>query len=135
MGLFKRWRAKRAAKKQLKEQAKTETKEEVVLKEEKVAEVKAEQAQAKSTPKNEVKEEKDEASKKDSKQRYHVSQNKNPKNANYKRWGVRLSSSKKTIKYHDTQKEAIDHAEELAKANNTSIVIHKLDGTIRKQNY
>jgi len=67
--------------------------------------------------------------------RYHISQNKNPKSEHFKAWRVRKEDSDKTIKYFKTQKEAIEFAEELAKSQKTSIVIHKMDGTIRKQHY
>ncbi|MFU8787121.1 MAG: DUF2188 domain-containing protein, partial [Candidatus Izemoplasmataceae bacterium] len=50
-------------------------------------------------------------------------------------WRVRKESSNKTIKYFNTQKEAIEYAEELAAQAGTSVVIHKMDGSIRKQNY
>ena len=41
----------------------------------------------------------------------------------------------KQIKYFDTQAEAIAFAEELAESQGSSIVIHKVDGSIRKQDY
>ena len=117
MGLFKRWRAKKAAKKQLKAEALR--KEQPV--ENKVAE------KAIGTPNKPV----------DTKDsfKYHVSQNKDKTSAYFKQWRVRKSGSQKTIKYFDTQKEAIDYAEDLAEKAGTRIVIHKLDGSIRKQNY
>jgi hypothetical protein len=40
-----------------------------------------------------------------------------------------------TIQHFDTQAEAIKFAEDLAKKADGSIVIHKKDGKIRKQNY
>lgn len=67
--------------------------------------------------------------------KYHVSQNKDDKSEFFKQWRVRKEGSKKTIKYFPTQEEAIAYAKQLAKNNDTNIVIHKLDGTIRKQNY
>lgn len=67
--------------------------------------------------------------------KYHVSQNKDAKSDAFRKWRVRKEGSQKTIKYFDTQKEAIAFAEDLAETNNSSIVVHKLDGTIRKQNY
>jgi hypothetical protein len=67
--------------------------------------------------------------------KYHVSQNKDPKSPAFKQWRVRKEGSNKTIKYFDTQALAIAYAEDLAEKNDTSIVIHKLDGTIRKQDY
>ncbi len=67
--------------------------------------------------------------------KYHVSMNNDKKSEHYKSWRVRLESSNKTIKYFDTQKEAISYAETLAKQVNSSVVIHKMDGNIRKQDY
>ena len=67
--------------------------------------------------------------------KYHVSQNKDAKSEHHKKWRVRKEGSNKTIKYFDTQAEAIVFAEDLAEKNDTSIVIHKLDGSIRKQDY
>jgi len=67
--------------------------------------------------------------------RYHVSQNKDTKSEHFKSWRVRKEDSDKTIKYFKTQKQAIDYAEDLARSQKTSIVIHKVDGSIRKQNY
>lgn len=69
------------------------------------------------------------------KQQYHVSQNKDEKSEFFKQWRVRKSGSDKVIKYFKTQKEAIVYAEELAKNNDTTVVIHKVDGSIRKQDY
>lgn len=67
--------------------------------------------------------------------KYHVSQNKDEKSPHYKKWRVRKEGSKKTIKFYDTQKEAIEVAEDLAFKAGTTIVIHKVDGSIRKQDY
>jgi hypothetical protein len=67
--------------------------------------------------------------------KYHISQNKDDQSEFYKQWRVRKEGSNKTIKYFKTQKEAIEHAEILAKNAGSSIVIHKVDGTIRKQDY
>jgi hypothetical protein len=50
-------------------------------------------------------------------------------------WRVRRSNSEKTIKYFDTQKEAIAYAKSLSDKNKANIVIHKTDGKIRKQKY
>lgn len=66
---------------------------------------------------------------------YHVSQEKDEKSPYYKKWRIRLANSSKSIRFYDTQKEAIEEAEELARKYKGSIVIHKLDGTMRKQNY
>lgn len=67
--------------------------------------------------------------------KYHVSQNKSKNSPYFKNWGVRRERSKKTIKYFDTQLEAIDYAQHLADQAGSSIVIHKVDGQIRKQDY
>ena len=67
--------------------------------------------------------------------KYHVSQNKDKKSARFKEWRVRKEGSNKTIKYFQTQKEAIEYAEQLAESAGSSIVIHKVDGSIRKQDY
>ena len=67
--------------------------------------------------------------------KYHVSQNKEEGTENFKKWRVRKEGSTKTIKFFDTQKEAIAYAEELAESAGSSVVIHKVDGSIRKQDY
>ena len=67
--------------------------------------------------------------------KYHISQNKDEKSPHFKSWRVRKAGSNKTIKYFETQAEAIKFAEGLAERNDGSIVIHKVDGTIRKQDY
>ncbi len=82
-----------------------------------------------------VKEETEKEDKNATNPKYHVSQNKDKKSPAFKQWRVRKEGSKKTIKYFDTQAEAIDYAEDLAKKNDTSVVIHKVDGSIRKQEY
>lgn len=72
---------------------------------------------------------------KDKPARYHVSQNKDEKSPHFKKWRIRKEGSTKTIKFYETQKEAIDAASDLAEKAGTTIVIHKMDGTIRKQDY
>lgn len=67
--------------------------------------------------------------------KYHVSKNKDSKSENFREWRVRKEGSSKTIKYLKTQKLAIEYAETLAKNVGSSVVIHKLDGSIRKQDY
>ncbi len=67
--------------------------------------------------------------------KYHVSQNKDEDSDNFKKWRVRKEGSTKTIKFFDTQKEAIEFAENLAESAGSSVVIHKVDGSIRKQDY
>ncbi len=68
-------------------------------------------------------------------QKYHVSQNKDKDAENFLKWRVRKESSSKTIQFFDTQKQAIDHAQSLADRAGSTVVIHKLDGSIRKQDY
>lgn len=67
--------------------------------------------------------------------KYHISMNKDDQSPYFKKWRVRKEGSTKTIKYFDTQKEAIAYATDLAEKANTSVVIHKVDGSIRKQDY
>lgn len=67
--------------------------------------------------------------------KYHISQNKDEDSEFSKMWRVRKEGSSKTIKYFKTQKEAITFAEKLAENQDSSIVIHKKDGSIRKQDY
>ncbi len=67
--------------------------------------------------------------------KYHISQNKDTDATHANEWRVRKEGSSKTIKYFNTQKEAIEFAEKLAENQDSSIVIHKKDGSIRKQNY
>jgi hypothetical protein len=93
-------------------------------KESEPAKAKAEPAKAKAEPAEDKKNKK-----------YHVSQNKDARSDYYKKWRVRKEGSSKTIKYFETQAEAIDYAQDLADKNDSSIVIHKLDGSIRKQEY
>ncbi|MCF7930222.1 MAG: DUF2188 domain-containing protein [Acholeplasmataceae bacterium] len=77
----------------------------------------------------------DETKKEPKPAKYHVSQNKDPKSDNHRNWRVRKEGSEKTIKFFSTQKEAIEYAESLAVTAGSSVVIHKLDGSIRKQSY
>lgn len=101
--------------------------------EEKKEEPKVVKAEPKKVEPVKVEDEKEDAKSKNPK--YHVSQNKDAKSPAFKQWRVRKEGSNKTIKYFDTQALAIAYAEDLAEKNDTSIVIHKLDGTIRKQDY
>lgn len=64
---------------------------------------------------------------------YHVSQQKDEKSDFHKQWRVRKQGSDKTIKYFQTQKEAIDYANHLAKNNDGSVQVHRVDGRVRKQ--
>jgi len=109
-----------------KEQKKLEPKEEVV-KEEKVKQDVEEKEEAPKKEKAEAKTVKP--------PKYHVSQNKDEDSEHFKKWRVRKEGSTKTIKFFDTQKEAIAYAEELAESQGSSVVIHKVDGSIRKQDY
>lgn len=96
--------------------------------------LKSQEKQEKTTEKPEAKTEKTENNKAVT-PRYHVSQNKDEKSEHYKEWRIRKEGSDKTIKYFKTQKQAIDYAEDLAHSQGSSIVIHKVDGTLRKQDY
>ena len=51
------------------------------------------------------------------------------------KWIVKRENAERIIRVLETQKEAISFATIKALMNNTSIVIHKKDGKIRKQNY
>ncbi len=117
---------KKAEPKHVRKTVKSEPKP--ALKAEKPEPVKKKVASVRDTPK--VVESTD-----DKAQKYHVSQNKDAKNPNFKKWRVRKEGSNKTIKYFDTQKEAIDYAGVLASSAGSSVVIHKLDGSIRKRDY
>lgn len=116
--------------KKVKEEKKVEKKVE-----EKPAEPKKETVAAKPAAQEKV--EKKEAAKPapEVKDIYHILLNNDKKSPNYKRWRVRKQGSRMTIQHFDTQAEAIKFAEDLAKKADGSIVIHKVDGKIRKQNY
>lgn len=118
---------------------KLEQEEKSAIQQETKVELKTEPKQNKSQAKQEeVFEDDDAANDKVSPNKpakYHVSQNKDPKSEFFKKWRVRKEGSKKTIKFFDTQLEAIKYAESLAESAGTSVVIHKLDGSIRKQDY
>ncbi len=120
MGLLKRLFGKKDSKKEPTQQPekKTETK--------KTPEAKKADPESKQDKKNAPKE---------PARKYHVSLNKDEKSESYKMWRVRKEQSEKTIKHFKTQAEAIDYAEDLAEEADTSVVIHKKDGTIRKQDY
>lgn len=137
MCFFKKFRAKRKAKKLASIQAEKQAlqqredllkakdinpKEPIVKKEEIVEKPK-------------VVEKKEPVVKEEAPFKYHVSQNKDKGSTYFKNWGVKREKSKRTIKYFDTQLEAIDYANHLAEQVGSSIVIHKVDGTIRKQDY
>ena len=59
---------------------------------------------------------------------YHVSLRDDDK------WQVKLSKGDKAIKLFDKQSEAIAYANELA-VHNGRVVIHRVDGKIRKKRY
>lgn len=60
---------------------------------------------------------------------YHISLREDGK------WQVKRGAAEKALKLFDTQNEAIAYAKSVAENQDTSIVIHKKDGKIRKQNY
>ncbi|MFA6738838.1 MAG: DUF2188 domain-containing protein [Bacilli bacterium] len=60
---------------------------------------------------------------------YHISLREDGK------WQVKRGAAEKALKLFETQKEAIDYAKSVADNQETSIVIHKKDGKIRKQKY
>ena len=50
-------------------------------------------------------------------------------------WQIKKGKAVRALKRFKTQKEAIEYAESLADSAGSSIVIHKMDGSIRKQDY
>ncbi len=48
-------------------------------------------------------------------------------------WAVKGEGNSKVTKVHDTQKEAIAQAKEIAKNQKSQIIIHAKDGTIRDE--
>lgn len=62
-------------------------------------------------------------------QKYHISLNADGK------WQVKGEKAEKALKLFDTQKEAIAYAKTVAGNQEGNIVIHKVDGKIRKQDY
>lgn len=73
--------------------------------------------------------------KKNVKNIYHISQNKKEDSEHYKEWRVRKEGSQKTIKFFRTQKEAIDFANKLIQNNDGQVVVHGVNGRIRKQGW
>lgn len=61
--------------------------------------------------------------------RYHISQRDD------EMWQVKCEGAEKALKLFSTQKEAIAYAKTVAGNQEGSIVIHKVDGSIRKQKY
>ena len=125
---------KQTAKKPATKKAKVE---EPVAKEETKVEVKEETPAAESESKDDVviEEEDDSVEKTEEQQKkdaraYHISRRKEDG-----KWIVRFGGSEKIICSYDTQVEAIARAKELAKRYDHRIVIHKVDGKIRKQKY
>jgi uncharacterized protein YdaT len=49
-------------------------------------------------------------------------------------WQVKAETAKKATQVFPTQKEAIDKATEIAKNQQSEVVIHRKDGTIRNKN-
>jgi uncharacterized protein YdaT len=129
MCFFRKRRARKLAEKAKLSQVNQEKSEVTNVEEPKVQESKVEPAVT-ATEKPESNNNKQEKPKK-----YHVSQNKEEGTENFKKWRVRKEGSTKTIKFFDTQKDAIAYAEDLALSAGSSVVIHKVDGSIRKQDY
>lgn len=129
-GIFKRRKAKKAE-----EQKQVEKKVKAKPVETKKETVQAKPAAGKEVSKPAEKPANEEPVKQEVKDIYHVSLNKDEKSPNFKKWRVRKQGSQKTIQYFETQKEAIDFAQDLANKADGSIVIHKVDGKIRKQTY
>ncbi len=50
------------------------------------------------------------------------------------KWAVKGEGNRKATKVTPTQKEAINVAKEIAKNNNSELVIHRPDGRIREKN-
>lgn len=125
MWFFKKRRAKKKAEELERIEAEKQRKE-ASAKEEKAVTTPKQTTPKNAEPKKETKE---------TNAKYHVSQNNDEKSEFYKQWRVRKGGSKKTIKFFNTQAEAIDYAEHLAEKAGSSIVIHKMDGKIRKQDY
>jgi outer membrane biosynthesis protein TonB len=151
MGFFKKRKARKLAKQEAKEalarkkaeakkvkpvvEKKVEPVKPTPIVEKKVEQPKPQPVKKEAVEVKEVKKTETAAPKEVKPVKYHVSQNKDPRNANYRDWRVRRQGSQKTIKYFSTQKEAIEYAESLADSAGSSIVIHKMDGSIRKQDY
>lgn len=50
------------------------------------------------------------------------------------KWGVKGAGNEKVTKIVDTQKQAIEIAKEIAKNQNSEVVIHRPNGQIRDKN-
>ncbi|PTY03945.1 hypothetical protein DB346_02765 [Verrucomicrobia bacterium LW23] len=49
-------------------------------------------------------------------------------------WAVRGEGTQRVTSVHDTQREAIEAATEIAKHQETEVFIHRTDGRIRERN-
>lgn len=110
-----------ARQKELERERQNQVVEPTTQKGEKLNKDEPKKVEQKSEPKNEVKD------------IYHVSQEKEAKSDFHKQWRVRKEGSEKTIKFFKTQKEAIEFANDLAEKYGGFVVVHRLDGKIRKQ--
>lgn len=61
---------------------------------------------------------------------YHISKRKQDG-----KWQIKAAGGAKAIKLFDTQKEAIAYAKTLADNQDARIVVHKMDGSFKKDNY
>ena len=61
---------------------------------------------------------------------YHVSKRKQDG-----KWQVKAAGGAKAIKLFDLQKDAIEYAKNLANNQDARVVVHKVDGSFRKDNY
>lgn len=68
----------------------------------------------------------------ETKDTYHVSQNKTLGTPAYKMWRIRKQGSDKTIKYFKTKVEAIEFGQTLARNNNAFLAIHGVNGRIQE---
>lgn len=101
------------------------------VREEKVVEIVAEESAAKPA-KSAAKPAKPAApAKAENADDYHVIQNNDAKNPNYKKWRVKKANSNKTIRHYETQKEAIEYATDLANKVGSEVVVHKVDGSVK----
>ncbi len=105
---------------QEKEKAKTTT-----TKKEETKEIKPSKPKALQT-----KESTDTQTKKTGKQIYHVTKRTNDEND--REWKVFIQGSNKVIKIFKTQAEALEYAKKLRADKDTTVMLHGLDGKIRK---
>lgn len=117
------------------EPPKEEPQEEVELEEvqEQVEEIPQEEPQKQEEsvpePTEETPEEKPVQKKRKAPKQYHISLRVDNK------WQLKFGGSSKALKLFDTQKEAIEYAKPLAAKQKATLVVHKTDGKIRKQDY